>query len=153
METENTEGELPHQGAQHGFQPGFADAFGGGHDLPLRDLIHRVDVVDTFAGGRIPLVHGVHPQVAGLALRIGTAPLADSHRRGPRPGVGKTAFPIARLLPQVIEMRHRDRRQPLILGLAVLAQYSRSRIRRVAGPLKFSWASSTVASSSMSARV
>jgi len=30
----------------------------------------------------------------------------------------------ARLLPQVIEMRHRDRRQPLILGLAVLAVFS-----------------------------
>jgi hypothetical protein len=56
-------------------------------------------------------------------LRIGTAPLADGHRGGPRPGVGKTAFPIARLLPQVIEVRHRNGRQPLILGLAVLAVF------------------------------
>ena len=123
MEAENTEGKLPHQGAQHRFQPGFADALGGGHDLPLRDLIHRVDVVDAFAGGRIALVHGVHPQVAGLTLRIGTAPLADGGRSGPRPGVGETALPIARLLPQVIEVGHRNRRQPLILGLAVLAVF------------------------------
>src|ERR1019366_10760318 len=98
-------------------------ALGGGHDLPLRDLIHRVDMVDALAGGRIALMHGVHPQVARLALRIGTAPLADGHRGGPRPGVGETAFPIARLLPQVIEVRHRNRRQPLILGLAVLAAF------------------------------
>src|SRR5437870_3566679 len=68
MEAENAEGKLPYQGAQHGFQPGFADALGGGHDLPLRDLIHRVDVVDAFAGGRIALVHGIHPQVAGPDL-------------------------------------------------------------------------------------
>ena len=56
-------------------------------------------------------------------MRIGTTPLADGHRRGPRSGVGETAFPIVRLLPQVIEMRHRDRRQPRILGLAVLAVF------------------------------
>ena len=99
MEAENAKRKLPQHGVQHRFQPGFADALGGGHDLPLRDLIHRVDVVDAFAGGRIALVHGVHPQVAGLTLRIGTAPLADGGRSGPRPGVGETAFPIARLLP------------------------------------------------------
>src|ERR1700757_4050512 len=91
---------------QYGFQLGVADALGGGHDLPLRDLIHRVDVVDTLAGGRIALVHGVDPQVAGPALRIGTAALADGHRRRPRPGVAETAFAIAWLLAQVIEMRH-----------------------------------------------
>src|SRR5438132_7808274 len=81
MEAENAEGKLPYQGAQHGFQPGFADALGGGHDLPLRDLIHRVDVVDALAGGRIALVHGVDPQVAGLAL----ADRDSAARRWPPP--------------------------------------------------------------------
>jgi len=68
-------------------------------------------------------MHGVHPQAARLALRMRTAPLADGHRCGPRPGVGETAIPIAWLLPQVIEVRHRNRRQPLIFGLAVLAVF------------------------------
>src|SRR6266404_3187615 len=90
---------------------------------PLRDLIHRVDVVDAFAGGGIALVHGVQSQEAGLTLRIGTAPFADGGRGGSRPSVGETAFPIARLLPQVIEVGHRNPRQPLILGLAVLAVF------------------------------
>ena len=99
MEAENAKRKLPQHGVQHRFQPGFADALGGGGDLPLRDLIYGVDVVNTLAGGRIALVHGVDPQIAGLTLRIGTAPLADGGRGGSRPGVGETAFPIARLLP------------------------------------------------------
>ena len=124
METENAERKLPDHGAEHGFQPGFADALGGGHDLPLRDLIDGVDVVDALAGGRIALVHGVHAQVAGLALRIGTAPFADGHRDGPGLGVVQTAFAIARVLPQVVEVGHRDRRQALVFRLAVLPVFS-----------------------------
>src|ERR1019366_1878313 len=69
METAEAGGKLPDHGAEHGFQPSFADALGGGHDLPLRDLIDGVDVVDAFAGGRIALVHGVPAPAAGLGLR------------------------------------------------------------------------------------
>ena len=45
--------KLADPGVQHGFQPGFADVCGGGHDLPLRHFIDGVDVVDAFgsAGG------------------------------------------------------------------------------------------------------
>jgi len=68
--------KLPQHGGQHRLQPGFADARGGGHDLPLRDLVDGIDVVDAFGRVRIALVHGVDAQITRLALGIGTAPMA-----------------------------------------------------------------------------
>src|ERR1019366_984044 len=56
----------------------------------------------------IALVHGVDPQIAGLALRIGPPPLANRHRRGLGLDVVQAAFAIARLLPQVVQVGHRD---------------------------------------------
>src|ERR1019366_9027937 len=68
----------------------------------------------------IALVHGVDPQIAGLALRIGPPPLANRHRRGLGLDVVQAAFAIARLLPQVVQVGHRDGGQPLVFRLAVL---------------------------------
>ena len=81
MKAEDAERKLPQDGVQHRFQPGFADACGGGHDLPLRDFIDRVDVIHAFGPRLIALMHGVHAQIAGLALRIGPPPFADAPRR------------------------------------------------------------------------
>src|SRR5271166_4555715 len=77
------EGELAQQGGQHGLQPSFADASGGAHDLPLHDFIDGVDVVDAFGSRSIALMHGIDPQIARSALRVGPSALADAYRRGP----------------------------------------------------------------------
>jgi len=77
-------------------------------------------VVHAFGPRLIALVYGVDPQIAGLALRIGPPPLANRHRRGLGLDVVQTAFAIARLLPQVVQVGHRDRGQPLVFRLAVL---------------------------------
>src|SRR5664280_1243293 len=95
-------------------------ALGLGHDLPLRDLIDGVDVIHTFGPRLIALVHGVDPQIAGLALRIGPPPLANRYRRELGFAVVETAFAVAWLLPQVVQVGHRDRGQPLVFALAVL---------------------------------
>ncbi len=116
----DAEGKLPEHGDQHRLQPGFADACGGGHDLPLRDLIDGIDVVDAFGPRLIALMHGVDAQIARLALRIGRPPFSDGRGGGPGLDVVEKAFAIARLLAQVVQVRHRDRGQPLILPLAVL---------------------------------
>lgn len=55
-----------------------------------------------------------------MALRIGPLPLADAHHRELALVIGQTAFAVARLLVQVVQVRHRDRGQPFVLRLAVL---------------------------------
>ena len=77
-------------------------------------------MVHAFGARPIALVHGVDPQIAGLALRIGPPPLANRHRRGLGLDVVQAAFAIARLLPQVVQVGHRDGGQPLVFRLAVL---------------------------------
>ena len=77
-------------------------------------------MVHAFGARPIALVHGVDPQIAGLALRIGPPPLANRHRRGLGLDVVQAALAIARLLPQVVQVGHRDRGQPLVFRLAVL---------------------------------
>src|ERR1019366_5735308 len=97
VEAADAEGKLPDHGAQHRFQPGFADARHGGHDLPLRHFIDGVDVVDAFGAGPIALVYGVDAQISGLALRVGLAPFPDGDGGGPGFDIVETAFAIARL--------------------------------------------------------
>jgi hypothetical protein len=87
--------------------------------LPWRDLIDGVDVEDALGSRLIARVHGVDPQIAGLALRIGPPPLCNRHERGLGFDVMQTTFAIAPLLAQVVQVRHRDRGQPLVLAFAV----------------------------------
>src|SRR5208283_4390815 len=114
------EGELPHHGGQHGIQPSFADAGGGAHDLPLRDLIDGVDVVDAFGSRSIALMHGINPQIARSALRVGPPALADAYRRRPGLGVVQATFPVALLVAQVVQVSHGEGGQPLVLRFTVV---------------------------------
>ena len=73
---------------------GLGDGFAAAHDLPLRDRVDGIDVVNPLAGAAVALVHRVDPQVARLAARLGLAALADAHRRGAGLGVMDTVFSI-----------------------------------------------------------
>src|SRR5437660_3981174 len=84
------------------------------------DLIDSVDVEHALGSRLIALMHAVDPQITGLALRIGPSSLPDSHRRGPGLDVMQTALAITRLLPQVVQVSHRDRSQALVFRLAVV---------------------------------
>src|SRR5438270_13876959 len=69
---------------QHGDQKMFADFADATHHLPLRHRIHRIDMVDAFGSVPIALMHGIHAQESGPALRIWFAALPDGNRAGPR---------------------------------------------------------------------
>src|SRR5271157_5001431 len=120
MKAEDGEGELAHHGGQHGLQPSFAEVSGGAHDLPLRDLIDGVDVVDAFGSWSIALMHGIDAQIAGSGLRVGPPALADAYRRGPGFGVIQATFPVALLVAQVVQVSHGEGGQPLVLRLTVV---------------------------------
>src|SRR5260370_41582521 len=120
MKAANMERKLFQNGLQHRLQPGFANAWYTGHHLPLRHFINGIAVMHTFGAVLIALMHRIDPQIAGLALRIGSPPLADRGQRGTCLGVAQPAFAIASLLAQVIQIRYRERGQPLVLWLPVL---------------------------------
>ncbi len=65
-----------------------------GVELPLRDLVDGVDVVDSLALGAVALMHGIDAKKAGLAVGRGLFAFADLHRRGP--GLFKAAQAVAR---------------------------------------------------------
>ena len=75
----------------------------------LEAMLRQFPVIDALASGRIALMHGVDTKIPGLAARIGPPPFSDGHGGGPRLDVVPTPFAIARLLAEVVEVRHRQR--------------------------------------------
>ena len=86
----------------------------GPHHLPLRDLIHRVDVIQPLDALLISLVHRVDAQVTRPSVRIGLAALADGDRRGPCGLVAGVAFAILGGLAKAVDLRRTDGRQSLV---------------------------------------
>ena len=85
VKAEDAKGKLRDHLFEHGEQIGFGDAFGSGRNLPLRNLIDGVDVVNASVSvSRVALVDRVQAQVAGPSLGLGLAALADGGLRGPR---------------------------------------------------------------------
>src|SRR5437763_11410794 len=107
MKAENHKRKLHQYGFQHRNQPEFGDLRDSRHDLPLRDLIHRSDVIDALAAILIALMHGVDAQVSRCAVRLWLAPFPDRDRRGPSRLVTGMVFAISRRVAQSIEVRHR----------------------------------------------
>ena len=63
-------------------------------------------------------MHGVGPQVAGLAALAGLAPLANAYSAGAGLGVMDVVLTIGRPPPQIADVGGRDRGRPLT-GLLV----------------------------------
>ena len=98
---------------------GLGDGLATAHDLPLRDRIDGVDVIETLAGLGVALMHRVDAQIAGPAAWVGPSALADRHRTGTGLGDVQMVPAVARGAPQIVDVGGRDRGQPLILPLAV----------------------------------
>jgi hypothetical protein len=69
-------------------------------------------------------MHRIDAQVSGQAVRLRLAPFANGDRRGARRLVAGVALPVSRRVAQTVEVRHRNRRQPLIDSLLVLAEFA-----------------------------
>ena len=62
---------------EHRQQEALGDGLHGPHELELGHLIDRVDVVDALGAVMAALVDGIDAHIAGLAARLGLAPLPD----------------------------------------------------------------------------
>ena len=98
----NHEGERLDKPFEHRQQEALGDGLHGPHELELGHVIDHVDVVDAprwrhSGAGLGPIVvslmHGIDTHIAGLAARLGLAPLPDgvvcrlglAHHRAPAP--------------------------------------------------------------------
>ncbi len=124
MKAEDTVGELMQDGLQNRYEMGLGDGFATAHILPLRDRVDGIDVINSLPRAAVALVHGVDPQEARPAARLGLAPLADRHCRGTGLGVMDTLFAIDPGAPQVVDMRGRDRGQSFVIGLTMDLEFA-----------------------------
>src|SRR5664279_5156785 len=104
MKAANHEWKLPEHGFQHRQEPQFGDLRGGSHNLPLRHLVHGVDVIKTLASILIALMHRVDAQVSGRSLWLWLASFADRNRRGSCGLVAGVALPIGGRIAQPVEV-------------------------------------------------
>jgi hypothetical protein len=97
-----------------------ADPAHAAYHLPLRHRIHGIDVIHPLHSVPIALMHRVDAQKARPFQRIGLAPFPDRGRARARRLPLGGQFAVAHAPPQIVQMRHRDSRQPRILGFAEL---------------------------------
>ena len=120
MKAANVERKLFQDRFQDRQQPRFPNLRRAPHHLPLRHLVNSIDVVHPLGSVQVSLMHRVHTQVAGLALRIRSPALPNCHRRWTRCHIAHAPLPIPSVLAQVVQVRHRERRQALIVRLPEL---------------------------------
>src|SRR5215472_3389599 len=116
-----TNGNCWSMASRTGSSPQFGDLRCGRYDLPLRDFVHGIDVIQPFAAILVALMHGVDVQVSGQALRPRLAPLADGDGCRPRRLVAGVALAVCLRVAQSVQVRYRDPRQTLVGGLPVFA--------------------------------
>ncbi len=79
VDPQDGEGELLEDVLQHGQEVGLADALAGGHDLPLGEAVHGVDVVDPLGPVLIALVNAVDADVAWAPIGLWRLAHADGY--------------------------------------------------------------------------
>jgi len=72
----------------------FGDLRCGRYDLPLRDFVHGIDVIQPLVTILVALMHGIDAQVSRLALGPRLAPLADGDGCRPRRLIAGVALPV-----------------------------------------------------------
>src|SRR5215204_812239 len=99
MEAAEAERKLRQHRLQHRHQPRFTDLRRGPDHLPLRHLIHGIDVINTFHPIPIALMYRVHAQVARPSFRLWRSTLADCNLRWARWLIHDMLLPVRPALP------------------------------------------------------
>ena len=107
-------------------------ALHGPHELELGHLIDRVDVVDALGPVLVALVHGIDAHIAGLAVRLGLAPVPDGAVCRLGLGHHRAPAPIRHRPAQIVQVTVRQPRQTLESLIAehrILTPHQRPRRR------------------------
>lgn len=130
VEAPDHEGEAVEQGLDDRQQEGLADPLAGGYEFPLGDAVHRVDVIDPLHPVLIALMHAVDADETRLAIGRRRAALANGQGDGTRLAPLLAMLRVAAGTAQVVQVAHRDRRQP---GIARIPMDARRPLEQVAG--------------------
>src|ERR1700720_1393104 len=106
VEPEDPERILRQDLFQDRYQMVLADGLAAAQHFPLRHRVHTIDVIGAGLAVLLPLMYGVHSQVAGLALRIRFASLGDGNSLATCRLDSNPPAPIAHRSTQVVQMRH-----------------------------------------------
>lgn len=94
-------------------QMALADGFRAAQHFPLRHRIDRVEMIHARLAVVLPLMHGVHANIAGLPFRFRLAAFSDRDLASLRVLNPYSNLAVRRRLPQIVNVRRRDARQPL----------------------------------------
>src|ERR1035437_362080 len=124
MKAANHKRELSEHPFEQWNQPKLRDLRRGGDNLPLRHFVDRVDVINAFHAVAIALMDRVDAQISRRAVRLRLAPFANANHRRPRRLIRRVALAIGGRVAEPINLRHRNRRQPRVDGLAVVEVFA-----------------------------
>src|ERR1700683_2047506 len=102
MKTPDAERKLRQHRVEHRQQVSLADLRRRSHVLPLRHLVHSVDVVHPFHTIQIALMHCIDAQVSGPAARLRPAALPNVYGGWARRLINHPALPVPRTSTQSV---------------------------------------------------
>ena len=85
----------------------------GGHELVLRDLVHKIDLVQTLLPVQVALMDRIHSQKTRPTRGMRLAALPDAYLRRPCPGHRQATAPVRCRLAKPVQMTVREPRQTL----------------------------------------
>ena len=97
---------------QHRNQIALADGFQAAHHLPLRHCVDRVEVIHAQLAFVLTLMHRIDSEITRPPFRVWFAALADRDLASLRVVHSHPQLAVSRRLPQIVDMRRRDLRQP-----------------------------------------
>ena len=117
MKAQDGEREARKHRFNHRQQKRLAQTLARGHDLKLRNTVHRVDVVEPLHAVLVALMHAVDTDEAGATFRCGRT--AHANRHAMAAGFGPVSPPglIALCPAQVVQVRHRNPCKACIAGV------------------------------------
>ena len=108
MKAQDSERKTRQEFFHQRFQEDFGNAFDSAHDLPLRDFVNDVDVIDTLGFVSVALMDGIHTQVPWATVGGRLLSCADVTLDGLSLGQDQSAPLVMLSGAEVVEVCHRN---------------------------------------------
>ena len=106
MEAKDLEWKLLEEHLKERRKKVFADSFHTPHDFPLSDFINEVDVIHALLLVLIPLMHGIHANIARFSVWFRFSPFTNRNRRRIGFCEGPHMGNVLSRLSEVVQMAH-----------------------------------------------
>jgi len=107
MKAPHDKGKAIQHGLHYRHQVTLRYLFHRGYNLPLRDLVHGIDMVHTLLSTQVSLVNSVDSNITRAPSRSRSRPFADFHDCRFGSGISFGDAPIEVASPQIVEVGNR----------------------------------------------